>query len=213
MRALEMLIRNYPAQKYWTDLLNNQLYETKTDRDLRALYRLMSDTNTLAKPEEYSEMATTLMTGGFPSEAKQVLERGLGTGIFKGDTLTRAQGDLTRAKSGAEADRKELPGADAALAAAKSGNEMVAMGKLFFSVGEYGKAADAFRKGLAKGGVSDADDANALLGIALARTDKGAEAIEAFNRIRDAKLGEVAKLWKLFIETKSQPAAAPAPAG
>ena len=45
MRALEMLIRNYPAQKYWTDLLNNQLYETKTDRDLRALYRLMSDTN------------------------------------------------------------------------------------------------------------------------------------------------------------------------
>ena len=212
MRALEALIRNYPAQKYWTDLLNNQLYETKTDRDLRALYRLMSDTNTLAKPEEYSEMATTLMTGGFPSEAKQVLERGLAAGVFKGDMLTRAQGDLTRAKSGAEADRKELPGADAALAAAKSGNEMVAMGKLFFSVGEYGKAADAFRKGLAKGGVSDADDANALLGIALARTDKGAEAIEAFGKVRDAKLGEVAKLWKLYLETRNQPAAAPAPA-
>jgi tetratricopeptide (TPR) repeat protein len=218
MAALELLIRNYPEQKYWADLLNNQLYETKTDRDLRALYRLMSDTNTLAKPEEYSEMATTLMTGGFPSEAKQVLERGLGAGVFKGDMLTRAQGDLTRAKSGAEADRKELPGADAALAAAKSGNEMVAMGKLFFSVGEYAKAADAFRKGLAKGGVSDADDANALLGIALSRTDKGAEAIEAFNKIRDPKLGEVAKLWKLHIETKGQsasapPAPPPAPAG
>jgi len=212
MRALEALIRNYPAQKYWTDLLNNQLYETKTDRDLRALYRLMSETNTLSKPEEYSEMATTLMTGGFPSEARQVLERGLAANVFKGDMLTRAQGDLTRAKSGSEADRKELPGADAALAAAKSGNEMVAMGKLFFSVGDYAKAADAFRKGLAKGGVSDSDDANALLGIALTRTDKGAEAIEAFNKIRDPKLGEVAKLWKLFIETKSQPAAAPAPA-
>jgi len=215
MRALEALIRNYPAQKYWTDLLNNQLYETKTDRDLRALYRLMVDTNTLSKPEEYSEMATTLMTGGFPSEAKQVLERGLAANVFKGDMLTRAQGDLTRAKSGADADRKELAGADAALAAAKSGNEMVAMGKLFFSVGEFGKAADAFAKGLAKGGVSDADDANALLGIALARTDKGAEAIEAFNRIRDPKLGEVGKLWKLYVETRSQlaPVPAPAPAG
>jgi tetratricopeptide (TPR) repeat protein len=89
------------------------------------------------------------------------------------------------------------------------------MGKLFFSVGEYAKAADAFRKGLAKGGVTDADDANALLGIALSRADKGAEAIEAFDKIRDPKLGEVAKLWKLYIETKSQPAAAPvaAPAG
>jgi tetratricopeptide (TPR) repeat protein len=215
MRALEALIRNYPAQKYWTDLLNNQLYETKTDRDLRALYRLMNDTNVLSKPEEYSEMGTTLMTGGFPTEAKHVLERGLAANVFKGDMLTRAQGDLTRAKAAAEADRKELPGADAALAAAKTGNEMVAMGKLFFSVGEYAKAADAFRKGLAKGGVTDADDANALLGIALSRADKGAEAIEAFGKIRDPKLGEVAKLWKLYIETKSQPAAAPvaAPAG
>jgi len=212
MRALEALIRNYPAQKYWTDLLNYQLYETKSDRDLRALYRLMSETNTLSKPEEYSEMATTLMTGGFPTEAKQVLERGLATNAFKGDMLARAQADLTRARSGADADRKELPGADAALAAAKSGNEMVAMGKLFFSVGEYGKAADAFGKGLAKGGVSDADDANALLGIALTRAGKPAEAIAAFDKIRDPKLGEVAKLWKLFIETKDQAAATPAPA-
>jgi len=144
-----------------------------------------------------------------------VLERGLAANVFKGDMLTRAQGDLTRAKSGADADRKELAGADAALAAAKSGNEMVAMGKLFFSVGEFGKAADAFAKGLAKGGVSDADDANALLGIALARTDKGAEAVEAFNRIRDPKLGEVGKLWKLYVETRSQsaPVPTPAPAG
>ena len=28
MRALESLLRYYPAQKYWTDLLNNQLYES-----------------------------------------------------------------------------------------------------------------------------------------------------------------------------------------
>ena len=212
MRALEALVRHYPAQKYWTDLVNNQLYETKTDRDLRALYRLMVDTNTLSKPEEYSEMATTLMTGGFPTEAKQILERGLAASVFKGDMLTRAQADLQRAKSGAEADHKELPGADQSLAAAKTANEMVAMGKLFFSVGDYAKAADAFRKGLAKGGVSDTDDANALLGIALARGDKGTEATEAFNRIRDPKLGEVARLWKLYVETRNQPAATPAPA-
>ena len=208
MRSLEALVRNYPAQKYWTDLLNNQLYETKSDRDLRTLYRLMWDTNTLSKPEEYSEMGTTLMTGGFPTEAKQTLERGLAAGAFKGDMLTRAQADLARAKSAAEADRKELASADAVLAAAKSGNEMVAMGKLFFSVGDYAKAADALRKGIAKGGVTDADDANALLGVALARTGKGAEAAAAFNTIRDAKLGEVAKLWKLFLETNAQPAAA-----
>lgn len=215
MRALEMLVRHYPAQKYWADLLNNQLYETKTDRDLRALYRLLWDTGTLSKPEEYSEMATTLMTGGYPSEAKRALERGLSANAFQGDSLARAKSDLQRASSAADADRKELPGADQALANAKTGNEMVAMGKLFFSVGEYAKAADAFRKGLAKGGVTDTDDANALLGIALIRAGQGAEAIEALDRVRDPKLGEVARLWKLYVEAQAAPAPAaeePAPA-
>ena len=215
MRSLELLIRHHPAQKYWVDLLNNQLYETKADRDLRALYRLMSETGTLDGGEEYSEMATTLMTGGYPSEAKQTLERGIAAGAFKGDNLARAQSDLQRARSGADADRKELPGADAALAAAKSGNEMVAMGKLFFSVGDYAKAADAVRKGLAKGGVADTDDANLLLGIALARSGKAADATAAFSAVRDPKSAEIASLWKLYIDSTAAaaPAAPPAPAG
>jgi tetratricopeptide (TPR) repeat protein len=213
MRSLELLIRHHPAQKYWVDLLNNQLYETKSDRDLRALYRLMVETNTLDTSEEYSEMATTLMTGGFPSEAKQMLERGIAAGAFKGDNLARAQSDLQRARSGADADAKELPGADAALAAAKSGNEMVAMGKLFFSVGDYAKAADAFRKGLAKGGLTDTDDANLLLGMALARGGKGADATAALSAVRDPKSAEIAGLWKLYVETQATPApAAAAPA-
>ncbi len=211
MRSLETLVRYYPAQKYWEDLLTNQLYETKADRDLRALYRLMDDTSTLDKPEEYSEMATTLLAGGFPTEAKGILERGMSMGVFTGDSKTRADQDLQRARSGADADRKELPGAAAALAAAKTGNEMVAMGKLYFSVGEYGKAADAFRKGLAKGGVSDTDDANALLGIALTRDSQYADAVKAFDAIRDPKLGEVARMWKLYVTTKQAPA--PAAAG
>ena len=104
MQALESLVRHYPAPKYWADLLNNQLYETKADRDLRALYRLMLDTNTLDKSEEYSEMASGLMTGGFPTEAKKVLERGLAAGAFQGDAQARAQSDLQRARSGADAD-------------------------------------------------------------------------------------------------------------
>jgi hypothetical protein len=211
MRSLESLVRYYPQQKYWEDLLTNQLYETKTERDLRVLYRLMADTNTLDKPEEYSEIAVTLMAGGFPSEAAGVLERGLSAGVFQAETKTRAESELKRAGSAADADRKELATADKALAAANTGNEMVAMGKLFFSVGEYAKAADAIQKGLAKGGVTDTDDANALLGIAHARSSRYPEALAAFGAIRDAKLNEVARLWKLYVETKQAPAA-PVPA-
>jgi outer membrane protein assembly factor BamD (BamD/ComL family) len=64
--ALEGLVRHYPQPKYWEDLLNNQLFRTKDDRGLRALYRLMDDTGTLDKPDEYSEMGASLITGGFP---------------------------------------------------------------------------------------------------------------------------------------------------
>lgn len=206
VRSLEALVRHYPATKYWEDLLNNQLYETKTDRDLRAVYRLIADTKTMDRPDEYSEAAATLMTGGFPTEARQLLEQGVSAGVFQGESLARAQADLTRARSGADSDRKELPGADQAVAAAKTGNEIVAMGKLFFSVGEYGKAADAIQKGLAKGGVTDADDAHMLAGIAYSRAGKSTEALAAFDAVKDAKLAEIARLWKLHAETSVAPA-------
>lgn len=215
VQSLESLVRHFPQPKYWEDLLTNQLYQTKTDRELRALYRLFDDTRTLDKADEYSEMASTLITGGYPTEARQVLDRGLAANVFTGEGKTRAQSDLARAKTGADADAKELPGADKALAGAKTGNEMVAMGKLFFSVGDYAKAADAIQKGLAKGGVVDVEDANALLGIALTRSDKHAEARAAFDAIKDPKLVEIAKLWKLYLETETAAAvtAPAAPAG
>jgi tetratricopeptide (TPR) repeat protein len=206
VRSLESLVRYYPATKYWEDLLNNQLYETKTDRDLRALYRLIFDTQTMNRPDEFAEAAATLTSGGFPTEAKKVLEQGISSGTFQGEALTRAKSELQRAQSGADADRKELAGADQALAAAKTGNEMVAMGKLYFSVGEYGKAADAFQKGVAKGGVSDVDDAHMLTGMAHARAGKSAEALAAFDAVKDAKLAEVARLWKLHVQTSAAPA-------
>jgi hypothetical protein len=90
---------------------------------------------------------------------------------------------------------------------------MVATGKLYFSVGEYAKAADAIQKGLAKGGVTDLDDANALLGIALVRADKPAEARPAFEAVKGAKYAEIARLWLLYVDTKLNPAPAAAPAG
>ena len=75
------------------------------------------------------------MTAGFPNEAKQVLERGMSTGVFSGDAKTRAEQDLQRARSGAGVDAKELPTAGQQLAAAKTADQMVGIGKLYFSAG------------------------------------------------------------------------------
>jgi outer membrane protein assembly factor BamD (BamD/ComL family) len=206
-RALEGLVRHYPEPKYWEDLLNTQLYRTKDDRGLRALYRLMNDTNTLDKPDEFTEMGATLVTGGFPNEAKGILERAIATNQLQGDAKARAQADLDRAKSGAAADAKDVGTAAAQLAAAKTGNQIVAIGKLYFSMGDYANAADAIQKGIAKGGVTDVDDANLLMGIAHSRQGKLAEARAAFDAVKAPALAEVAALWKLKLDTAAAPAA------
>jgi Tfp pilus assembly protein PilF len=207
-RALEGLVKYYPQPKYWEDLLNSQLYRTKDDRGLRALYRLMNDTNSLDKGEEYAEMGSTLVTGGYPNEAKQVLERGMAANVFSGESKTRAQAELDRARVGATADAKEVSTAAAQLAAAKTGNQMVAIGKLYFSAGDYANAVDAIQKGLAKGGVQDADDANMLAGIANSRLGKLAEARTSFDAVKAPGLTDIARLWKLKLDTAATPAAA-----
>jgi len=209
LAALESLVRYYPAPKYWDDLLTNQLFRTKDDRAIRDLYRLMNDTNTLDKADEYSEMGSSLITGGFPTEAKGILERGMAAGVFSGDAKGRAQADLDRARTQAAQDAKDLPNAGKALASAKSGKEMVATGKLYFSAGDYANAADAIQKGLTKGGVTDADDANMLLGIAYARGGKATEARAAFDKVHDPKFADMARLWKLKLDTEAAPAPAP----
>ena len=211
MRSLEGLVRHYPQPKYWEDLLNAQLYRTKDDRGLRSLYRLMNDTDTLDKGEEFAEMGSTLVTGGYPNEAKQVLERGLAGNLLQGDSKARAQADLERARAGATADAKDLGTAAAQLAAAKTGMQMVAIGKLYFSAGDYANAVDAIQKGLAKGGVTDIDDANMLAGIANSRLGKLTEARTAFDAVKAPGLADIARLWKLKLDTAA-PAAAPAPA-
>jgi tetratricopeptide (TPR) repeat protein len=210
--ALEGLVRHYPQPKYWEDLLNNQLFRTKDERGLRALYRLMDDTGTLDKADEFTELGSSLITGGFPNEAKQVLERAVATNALDGQAKTRVQSDLERARSGAAADAKDLPNAERQLAAAKNANEMIAIGKLYFSAGDYAKAADAIQKGLAKGGATDADDANLLLGIARSRAGNSTEALAAFDAVKNPALAEVARLWKLKLETPTAASAAATPA-
>jgi tetratricopeptide (TPR) repeat protein len=167
----------------------------------------MDQTSTLDKGEEYSEFASVLLSGGYPGEAQQVLERGMSSNVFAGDARGRAQSDLDKARSQAAIDRKDLPGAEKSLAAAKTGNEMVAIGKLYFSTGEYARAVDAIQKGLAKGGVSDTDDANALLGVAQVRAGNLAGARAAFDAVKDARYAAIARLWLLYLDTKPAPAA------
>ena len=208
MQALETRVRYYPTRSNWSDLTQNTLNQVRGDRELRDFYRLMQQTDTLTTGEDYAEAAALLVAGGFPAEAVKVLEGGMATGVFSGDSLTRAKAELDRARAGAASDAKDLPGAAKGIAAAKTGNEVVAYGKLYFSAGDYASAVDAIRAGLAKGGVADTDDANALLAIALIRAGRPAEAKEPLQAVKAPSFATVVRLWQLYIDTKAAPAAA-----
>jgi tetratricopeptide (TPR) repeat protein len=197
-KALDQLLRYYPSEDTWKRVLDGFLDQTKDDVALAHLYRLAQDVGIVKSGRQYNDMAQALVVNGYAIEAQGVMERAIAANMFTGEDLTRAQRTLESAKRRADAERKALPNAASALAGAKSGEEMFAVAKLLFSSGDYAKAADAARKAIAKGGLANADDANMLLGISLARIGgKNAEAGKAFDAVTGPKLVEIAKLWKL----------------
>ena len=125
------------------------------------------------------------------------MEKGLAAGVFQGEELARAQRTLEAAKRRADQQRQELPKAAAKLAAAKTADEMNAVGELYFSAGDYANAAAALQKAIAKGGLTDADNTEMLLGIALKRKGDKTGAQKAFDEVKEPKFAEIAKLWKI----------------
>jgi tetratricopeptide (TPR) repeat protein len=196
-RTLELLLKYYPSADTWDRVLEGYFQQTKHDDGLMALYRLAEDVGTLKKPRQYTDMAQSLILGGFAIEGQRIIEKGLAANIFTGEDLNRAQRTLEAAKRKADVERAALPKAAATLAAAKTGDQMHDVGRLYFSAGDYAKSADALRKALAKGGLADADAANMLLGNALTRQGNRAEAAKAFDAIKDPKFLEIGKLWKM----------------
>ena len=195
--ALDLLLKYYPSQDTWSRVLDGFIAQTKHDHELLALYRLSEDVGVLAKPRQYTDMSQALVVAGFAIEGQRVIEKGIAAGVFQGEELARAQRTLESAKRRADAERAELPKAAAKLAAAKTADEMYAVGKLYFSAGDYAQASAALAKAVAKGGLTDPDEGNMLLGISLSRQGKKAEAAKAFAAVKDPKFAEVARLWTM----------------
>lgn len=196
-KALEQLLKYYPSPDTWDRLLDGYLSQAKHDHELMALYRLSEDVGSLTKAKQYTDMSQALVVGGFAIEGQRIIAKGLADDLFQGDEHGRALRTLEAAKRRADVERQALANAPAALAAAKTGDDMYKVGQLYFSSGDYARSADALRKAIAKGGLSDADNANMLFGVALVRQGRTAEAGKAFDAIKDPQFAEVGRLWKL----------------
>ena len=215
MANLETLVSYYPNKEYYSRIVAIYQNETKDDRIVMLnAYRLAvtDPQGGLATVGGYLNYADTALVAGSPGEAQRALERGMKEGIVPNAGTN--QQTLQEAKTAVASDKKALP-ADAATADKRpTGEEIVKVGLGFYSVGDYEKAADAVRKGIAKGGVKRADDANLLLGAALTELGRTDEAKAAFEAAAAAapEGSPTARIAKLWLARLARPAAAPAPA-
>jgi tetratricopeptide (TPR) repeat protein len=197
--ALKKLVRYYPKTEYWDNLLDIYRRKEGGDRINLGYYRLMNEVGVLKDKGDYVELAQLSMDAGVPGEAQDMVQKGMAAGVLKSEDKTE-QGRYDRllagAKKQADSDRASLTQQAAEAEKAGTGQVLVGLGQAYLSYGEYDKAIAALEKGLAKGGVTDADEAQISLGIAYLKKGQKEQAREAFKKAQ-GKWKDLAELWTI----------------
>jgi tetratricopeptide (TPR) repeat protein len=194
-RSYERLVARYPKAEYWQNLMVS-LRNTADDKSLLGVYRLMSEVDILSRSDDYTEMAQLAVEAGSPGEAQRVLEKAFSKNVF---IVPREKDKNLRLLEAVKKKAAEGRAGIAALeAAAKTGDEDVAVGQQYLGYEMYDKAVAALQRGIAKGGLANRDGAQILLGIAQLRLHHRDEAVKAFKGAKgDPKLARLANLWVL----------------
>jgi tetratricopeptide (TPR) repeat protein len=199
--ALKKMVRYYPKEEYWENLLDIYRRKDSSDKITLGYYRLMNDVGVLKDKGDYVEMAQLAIDAGVPGEAQQVVEKGVQNGTLKSDDKTeqgRYDRLLSQAKKQAETDKAALAQLAKDAEKASQGQADVALGQAYLSYGKYDEAIAAIERGIKKGGVTDIDDAQVSLGIAYMRKGQKDQARQAFGTVKDeSKWNDLAELWTI----------------
>jgi tetratricopeptide (TPR) repeat protein len=208
------LLTFYPDKKYYSNVVRLMQIMTKDDRTVMLnAYRVAATDpqGGFDKVGDYLGYADTALNSGSPGEAARGLDRGIKDGVVPG--VGTNQQLLQDAKSAVAADQKSLAAEAAAAAKNPKGDVAVKVGLGFYSTGNYEKAVELVRQGIAKGAVTRADDANLLLGAALLQLGRRDEAKSAFEAAlggaANPQMSAIARLWLARVARD----AAPAPTG
>jgi tetratricopeptide (TPR) repeat protein len=203
--ALKKMVRYYPKPEYWDNLLDIYRRKEGGDRVTLGYYRLMNDVGVLKDAPDYVEMAQLAMDAGVPGEAQEMVQKGIQSGVLKSDDKT-VQGRYDRLLAGAkkqsDLDKSQLNQLQAEADKAASGQASVGLGQAYLSYGELDKAIAAMEKGIAKGSVTDVDEAQVSLGIAYLKKGMKDKARDAFKAVKNgSKWSDLAELWSIRTQT------------
>lgn len=201
VNAVEKLMKYYPKRDYFLDLLIRAQKKPTFRRDRLSVdvFRLMSATGLLDKPEDYMEYAQLALQAGAPGEAQQVVDKGYQLGkLGQGADADRHKRlrDLI-ARSVAE-DKKVLDSTAAEAANRNDGGPLVRVAEAFAGYGQYDKAIANMEKGIAKGGLKNPEDARLRLATYYLMAGNKAKAEQTFKAVKGTDgTADLARLWVL----------------
>ncbi len=184
----------YPGPDSWHNSL--AIYRNLEHPDAGAtfdLLRLSRATNSMVGASDYYNYASEAANQANYAEARTVIAEGIAAGKIK--STDAGISEVEAALKG-----KASPTA-AELATAEKGatipNAFIRVGDRYYGAGNYQKAADLYRTGLAKG--ADANLGNLRLGEALARSGDKPGATAALSKV-GGSLAPVAKFWTVYVQ-------------
>ena len=202
--ALEKLVLYYAKKDYWNaHLAGLQRKPGFADRLGLDVMRLKLANGLIAKTDDFMEMAQLALQGGFPVEAKAIVDKGYAAGALgTGEQAGRHQRlkDLVLKQQAESAAAIAKDASDAA--AQKEGNDLVKAGTVYASMGQTDKAIELIEKGIAKGGLKRPDDAKLRLALTLAQAPKTrAKGIQMLRSVTGSDgTADVAKLYAVVMQ-------------
>jgi tetratricopeptide (TPR) repeat protein len=152
----------------------------------------------LTAAADYMEMGQLLLQAQLPAEAKAVLDKGYAAGVLgTGAEAARQQRlrDLVN-KSAADAVAS-LAKRTTDAKAVKAGDDLVAIGAEYASMGKYDEGIELIQQGIAKDSLKRPEDAKLRLGVAMLQSGKAKAAASKQLRTVQGTDGapEVARLY------------------
>lgn len=200
VRLSRDLVTAYPTPTNWRDSLLIFRERSQLDEGSNLdLMRLMRASQGLAGERDYYELAETLNSGGYPGEAKAVLDEGVQRRAVDAakPTFRDLIGLVGRRIT---EDRGSLTAGQRSAMSAATGTPALRIGEAFFGYGRYAEAAALYQAALQKGGV-DTNITNTRLGMALAMAGQRAEAEAAFRAVTGPR-ADLASLWLLWLSQR-----------
>jgi len=202
LATLETTVTYYDDADDWGQIIDNSM-GVHGIKDMEALhiYRLRLVAHASGQPADYTLPANLALSPGvsLPAEAVGYLEAGHVGGA-----------DLGKAQAAAARDRAVLPQFEV-LAKKSGGDVMLKLAETYYGYGRYADAVTAAQAAIAKGGPKmDPNEANMLIGESLLQQGRTADAVAAFNALKNPSPGYAKgqHVWLLFANRKYATAAA-----